>query len=193
MTIGDLGFLSGAAFLLLACGGDKEPPEALATNLAGGETSEFGGDIPACPCGTLRNPLRATVTAVAEQSVRIRVDEFLGAVSGVELGGEIEGVWDGALPCYVGRADVRAGDEVLAFVWPAQPCVTSPGVECPLGATTRTRIALTPWGNTVMLADATRDLIVPVADLSLLEAPDAECRSGLGNISEFIGPADSTP
>jgi hypothetical protein len=193
MKIGNLGFLSGAAFLLLACGSDKEPPEPVATTLAGGETSEFGGDIPACPCGTLKDPLRATVMAMAEESVRIRVDEFLGAVSGLELGGELDGVWDGALPCYVGRADVTVGDEVLAFVWPAQPCVRSPGVECQLGATTRTRIALTPWGNTVMLADATRDLIVPIADLSLLDAPEAECRSGLGNISEFVGPDDSTP
>jgi hypothetical protein len=116
---------------------------------------------------------------VSEETVRVRVDELLSGSSTVEVGSEIEGgLWYGGLPCYVGRVDVAAGDEVLAFYWP------SPG---PTGAA---RIALTAWGQTVLLADATRDLIVSIDDLSLLDAPEAECRSGLGNIADYIGPDD---
>lgn len=154
-----------------------------ATTVAGGETSEFsGGDIPACPCGTLKNPLRATVMSVVEQTVRLRVDELPLGAANAEVGSEIEGgLWYGGLPCYFGRADVAVGDEVLAFYWPSTNT-----------AVTQSRIALTQWGPTVVLADATRDLTVSIDDLPLLDASEAECRAGLGNIADYTGPADDT-
>jgi len=172
--------LVGGVLLLSACG-DEKPSVAPATELAGGETSEFGGDIPACPCGFLRSPLRGTVVIVADGTVRVRVDELFGAIPGVEVGSELEGLWDGRLPCNVGRAAVGAGDEILGFYWPAE------------GDTIAARLALTAWGDSVVLADATRDLIVSVADLPMLDAPDAQCRAALGNISDYLGPDDSTP
>ena len=173
--------LAGGVLLLSACGDEKEPSVAPTTELAGGETSEFGGDIPACPCGFLTSPLRGTLLVVAEGTVRVRVDELLAAIPGVEVGSEIEGSWDGRLPCNVGRAAVGAGDEVLGFYWPAE------------GDTLAARLALTAWGDSVVLADATHDLIVSVANMSMLDAPDAQCRAALGNISDVLGPDDAVP
>ncbi|MET0414373.1 MAG: hypothetical protein ABW217_23885 [Polyangiaceae bacterium] len=158
--------------------GDLSTPDTV----AGGETSEFsGGDVPGCPCGTLRDPLRATITDVGVESVRVRVDELLGNDPGAAVGAEIEGSWYGGLPCYTGRAAVAVGDTVLAFYWPADPGF-------------RGRIALTPWGESVLLAKSTRgELIVSLDELSLLDAPVAECVAGLGNISDYLGPDDNLP
>jgi hypothetical protein len=150
--------------------------------VAGGETSEFsGGDVPACPCGTLRDPVRATIVAIGAESVRLRVDELLGGEPGVEVGGEIDGSWGGGLPCYTGRAAVAVGDAVLAFYWPADPGYVG-------------RIALTPWGESVLLAQSTRgELIVSLDELTLLEMPQAECAAALGNVSDYLGPDDNLP
>lgn len=215
MAIGRAGVISGVMLLLVACGdgtaerrtpatsaapgnvagdvptsdiaGDVPAPDIsgeapVPSNVAGGETSEFsGGDVPACPCGTLRDPLRATIVAIDVESVRLRVDEILGNDPGVEVGGEIDGSWYGGLPCYTGRAAVAVGDAVLAFYWPADPGYVG-------------RIALTPWGESVTLADATRGkLIVSLDDLTLLDAPQAECAAALGNIGDYLGPDDNLP
>jgi hypothetical protein len=190
-----------AVLLLTACGeGAAERRPLLAgpeqADVAGGETSEFsGGDIPGgCPCGGLRNPLRATIMAVGAESVRMRVEDLLGSSSSAEVGSEIEGTWGGQLPCYVGRAEVSAGDDVLAFYWPSVSCVQSPGVECQLGATSPGRIALTPWGERMTLADASRGVIrISIDDLPLLSAPELQCEAELGNVSDILGPGDDIP
>jgi hypothetical protein len=199
--------LTYSALLLVACGDGAErrssapsgfePPVSVpsasaqgdvaeratpAMTVAGGETSEFsGGDVPACPCGSLRDPVRATIVSIAVESVRIRIDELLTDRLDVEVGNEVEGSWGGGLPCYTGRAAVIAGDSVLAFYWPADPGYVG-------------RIALTPYGESVMLAQSTRgELIMSLDDLPLLDAPDAECASALGNVSDYLGPGDNLP
>lgn len=185
MTMKQAGAMVALGLVFMACGDGPEqrsstPMGPAQGDVAGGETSEFsGGDIPACPCGTLKNPLRATVTALGDETVRVRVDELLGGTSTVEVGSEIEGgLWYGGLPCYVGHADIAVADEVLAFYWPS----TTP--------TSAARISLTRWSQKLLLADATRDLTISIDDLPLLDAPDAECRAGLGNIADYIGPND---
>jgi hypothetical protein len=206
MAIGRAGAMVALGLVLVACGEGTAPRRTSAMSaeqgdvptdvptpdvsgdapvpgtVAGGETSEFsGGDVPACPCGTLRDPLRATIIAITAEAVRLRVDEILANDPGVEIGGEIDGSWGGGLPCYTGRAAVAVGDSVLAFYWPADPGY-------------RGRIALTPWGESVLLADATRgELIVSLDELSQLDAPQAECAAALGNVSDYLGPDDNLP
>jgi hypothetical protein len=189
-----------------ACSGDQSdqpPPRDPSTQASADEAEaslEVGGaDIPGCPCGLLKNPIRGTVVAFEARegssrggSVRLRVEELLGSTADVEVGSEIEAGWSGSLPC-VGPATIAAGDAVLAFYRPARPC--PPDATCADGDTVGAGVALTPWGETAMLADtsADPDLAMSISDLSLLDAPYEECRSGLGNISEFLGPDDDVP
>jgi hypothetical protein len=185
-------------WLALACGDaqpkpdvDARPPTEEGPSL-GGESSEFGGNIPGgCPCA-LQNPLRATITELHEEAVSLRVEEFFGASGDLEVGSEIEGTYGGELPCVLGRAAVVAGDEVLAFYYPPFACPSPHG--CELGPVIPGRITLTAWGDTMVLADGSRgEIAVSVEELALLDAPTEECRAVLGDSGDVIGPEDNTP
>ena len=77
-----------------------------------------GADHPSCPCGWLRNPLRATVLEWVPHiegadwrplrlgTIRLRVDELLGNTTGLEIGSEISSPWFGSLPCFFGCASI---------------------------------------------------------------------------------------
>jgi hypothetical protein len=213
------GFALGAAIGGLdACGTENtnEGPEGLRvsqssidtdqTSLNGQSGTEYdqggGGDRPSCPCGFLTNPLRGTVLEVVNHiegadgrpvrlgTVRVRVDELLGSTSGLEIGSEITAPWFGELPCFFGCASVAVGDQVLAFYRFPEPCITTPGVECALGDTIPGRIALTPWSDTVVLAQlVSGEFTLAVEDLPLLESP--ECAAQIGSVGNRLGPNDS--
>lgn len=122
-------------------------------------------------------------------TVRLRVDELLGSTTGLEIGSEITAPWFGELPCFYGCASVAAGDEVLAFYRFPEPCIKTPGVECTLGDTIPGSIALTPWADTVVLAQlASGDFTLAVEDIAVLES--SECDAQIGNIGRRLGPTD---
>jgi hypothetical protein len=198
-----------------ACGAESENDDTLGRRVAQASTDstetqiegqsgteyEPGGLRPACPCGWLHNPLRGTVLDVVKHiegtdgfpirrgTVRVRVDELLGNTSGLEIGSEIVAPWWGELPCFDGCASVAAGDEVLAFYRPAEPCVRTPGIECSLGDTIPASIALTPWGETMLLARFFNgDLTLDVEEIPLLESP--ECSERIGSTGDLAGPND---
>ncbi len=178
------------------------------TSINGQSGTEYenpgGVDRPACPCGgTLANPLRATVLEVVGHiegadfrpvrlgTVRLRVEELLGSTTGLEIGSEITSAWFGELPCYYGCASIAAGDEVLAFYRFPEPCIDTTGDDCPNGSTLAGSIALTPWADTVVLAQlANGDLTLPVEDVSLVESP--ECDAQLGNVHNRLSPEDES-
>jgi len=162
-----------------------------------------GGDRPACPCGSLHNPLRGTVLEVVRHiegtdgfpirpgKVRLRVDELLGNTTGLEIGSEISGGWFGELPCFYGCGSFEVGDEVLAFYQFPYSCIETSGADnCPYGDTIPGLLTgLTPWADTVVLAQFVNgDLTLAVEDISLLES--SECRARIGNIGDLVGPND---
>lgn len=162
-----------------------------------------GADRPSCPCGFLKNPLRATVLEVTGHiegadgrpvrlgNVRLRVNELLGTTTGLEIGSEISANWFGSLPCYYGCASIAVGDEVLAFYRFPRPCINTTGDDCPLGDTIPGRVDLAPWADTkVVLAELVNgDFTVDIEDLPLLET--AQCPEQIGYISELLGPNDT--
>ncbi|HTV20782.1 MAG TPA: hypothetical protein VMG12_18990 [Polyangiaceae bacterium] len=189
-----------------ACGAEKTSDPAPASTeseearIEGQSGTEYepGGDHPACPCGWLHNPLRATVLEVVPHiegtdffpirmgKVRLRVEELLGNTTGVEIGSEISGGWFGNLPCFYGCASVDVGDEVLAFYRPEYPCTGS----CPNGDTIEAGITgIVPWDETMVLAEFVNgDITITPDELPLLESP--ECGARLGNIGDLLGPND---
>jgi hypothetical protein len=212
------GFALGAAFGGLgACGSEntsegsearvsQTSTETPRTSFNGQSGTEYGpgggGDRPSCPCGSLGHPLRATVLEVVGHiegadfrpvrlgTVRLRVDELLGSTTGLELGSEISAPWFGELPCFYGCASVAVGDEVLAFYRSPEPCIDTGDDNCPLGGTIPGSIALTPWADTVVLAQlASGDFTLAIEDLPLLES--AECAAQIGSVGERLGPNDA--
>lgn len=179
---------------------DQVSDDSMEASLAGGG----GFERQSCPCGQLNNPLRATIMEVRPGSgerpgsVRLRVEEILGNTADVKVGSEIDAGWSGRLPCMnafptAAPLTIAAGDAVLAFYSPATPCPL-PGV-CADGDTISAGVALTPWGDTWVLADTSRDadFTISVDELSLLDAPFEECLSGVGDIFDFLGPGDDFP
>jgi hypothetical protein len=187
--------------VIIACATDPsaEPSAGRASPQSSNDATEssLGADgalIPGgCPCGGLQNPLRATVTGLREESVRLRVEEFFGAAGDLQVGSEIEGTWGGSLPCFVGSAAaVEPGSEVLAFYFPPFACPSPDG--CELGPVIPGRIALTAWGETMVLVDGTRgEVTISVEEVALLNAPVEDCRAALGNAADVIGPEDDIP
>lgn len=183
-------------------GGIGSPvPETQFSGQSGTEYGGSGGSRPTCPCGSLQNPLRATVVEIVPHiegadgfpvrmgNVRLRVEELLGDTGGLDIGSEISGNWFGDLPCFHGCASVEVGDEVLAFYRRAEPCIRGGGIECSNGDTIAAGIALTPWADSVVLAELeSGDFMLAVEDVARLQSP--ECQAQLGNIGDLLGPSD---
>lgn len=214
------GLISWAAFGGLgACGTDEanegplgsrvsqastESGETQVDGQSGTEYGGGGGSRPTCPCGSLRNPLRATVMEVVGHiegadgfpvrmgNVRLRVEELLGSTTGIEIGSEISGGWFGALPCFYGCASVAVGDQVLAFYrFPMRCSDSGPDDGCPVSETIPAAITgITPWGDSVLLAELqSGDFTLAVEDLPHLDS--SECMERLGNIADRLGPSDA--
>lgn len=96
----------GAAAVLCATLGASTPARA----------SCMGPEF--CPCVTHEGTvaLRATVVAQAAGYLRLQVDEVLGTGALVEVGEEVGGSYDGALPCG-GAAPVLAVGDVLLVLY----------------------------------------------------------------------------
>jgi hypothetical protein len=186
----------------------SDSTQPLSSGQSGTEYDDLGGglDRPACPCGWLENPLRATVLEVVGHiegadfrplrlgTVRLRVEELLGSTTGLEIGSEITSPWFGELPCFYGCASIAVGDEVLAFYRFPKPCVDTTGDDCSNGDTIPGNIALTPWSDTVVLAQlANGDLTLPVQDIAVLESPECDGQIVSVHAAALGGPNEAAP